>query len=103
MIYNDSYAEFFDDQGEPLLGRDIRDVWPLNRDFLDNIIATALAGITFDIEDQEFRIVGELGTELVWATLDVMPIFDTTGTPRGCTMIIRDETEKMLAILGERG
>ncbi|MGV1869141.1 PAS domain S-box protein [Agrobacterium rosae] len=97
MIYNDAYRVVAGKRHPALLGAKLRDGWPEAFEFNDNVMNTAMAGVTLSYKDQEFTLFRNGVPEDMWLDLDYSPVVDDEGVTVGVFAIVRDTSERVKA------
>ncbi|USI74730.1 PAS domain-containing protein [Sphingomonas morindae] len=97
LLHNDAYIGFAGDRDAAPLGRPLRDAWPEARGFVDEVLATGLAGGTLRLRDQERVLIRNGRPVPVWLDLDFSPVPDETGAPVGVLGILTETTERVTA------
>ena len=97
MLYNDAYAAFVGDGHPALLGTKVRDSWPQQRAFNDQIMAVGLGGGTLHFPDLPMTLRRDGQEMRGWVNLDTSPVSDELGQPVGVLCVIAETTKRVLA------
>ena len=97
MIYNDGYARIAAERHPQQLGVPVRESWPDEADFNDNVMRVCMAGGTLSYQDAELCLRRHGEPEQVWLSLDYSPIADEDGEIAGVLALVVETTEKVRA------
>jgi PAS domain S-box-containing protein len=97
MIYNDGYARIAAERHPQQLGVPVRDSWPDEAAFNDNVMRVCMAGGTLSYQDAELDLRRHGVPELVWLSLDYSPIVDDDGSVAGVLALVVETTDKVRA------
>ena len=97
MIYNEGYARIAAERHPWQLGVPVRDSWPDEADFNDNVMRVVLAGGTLSYRDAELDLRRHGVPEQVWLNLDYSPIVDADGAIAGVLALVTETTDKVRA------
>ncbi|WP_229463960.1 PAS domain S-box protein [Massilia sp. 9I] len=97
MIYNDGYAEIAAERHPQQLGAPVRESWPDEADFNDNVMRVCMEGGTLSYRDAELNLRRHGEPEQVWLNLDYSPIVAADGAIAGVLALVVETTEKVRA------
>ncbi|WP_369091705.1 PAS domain S-box protein [Massilia sp. X63] len=97
MIYNEGYARIAAERHPQQLGVPVRDSWPEEAAFNDNVMRVCLAGGTLSYQDAELLLRRHGPPEQVWLSLDYSPIVAEDGRVAGVLALVVETTEKVRA------
>ncbi|MEW6763685.1 MAG: PAS domain-containing protein [Pseudomonadota bacterium] len=97
MIYNEGYARIAAERHPWQLGVPVRESWPDEAAFNDNVMRVVLAGGTLSYRDAELDLRRHGVPELVWLNLDYSPIVDGCGAIVGVLALVTETTDKVRA------
>ncbi|MCC2957493.1 PAS domain S-box protein [Massilia sp. IC2-477] len=97
MIYNDGYAEIAAERHPQQLGAPVRESWPDEADFNDNVMRICLAGGTLCYRDAELNLRRHGEPEQVWLNLDYSPVAAEDGSVLGVLALLTETTAKVRA------
>jgi PAS domain S-box-containing protein len=97
MIYNDGYAAIAAERHPQQLGVPVRESWPDEADFNDNVMRVCMAGGTLSYQDAELNLRRHGEPEKVWLSLDYSPILAEDGGVAGVLALVVETTEKVRA------
>ncbi len=97
MIYNDGYARIAAERHPWQLGVPVRESWPDEAAFNDNVMRVVMAGGTLSYRDAELDLRRHGVPELVWLNLDYSPIVGEGGAIVGVLALVTETTDKVRA------
>ena len=97
MIYNDGYALIAAERHPQQLGVPVRESWPDEADFNDNVMRICMAGGTLTYQDAELCLRRHGEPEQVWLSLDYSPIVADDGSVAGVLALVVETTDKVRA------
>ncbi|RZA32973.1 MAG: PAS domain S-box protein, partial [Lysobacteraceae bacterium] len=97
MLYNDGYARIAAERHPRQLGAPVRESWPEEADFNDNVMRVCLAGGTLSYQDAELQLSRHGTPEQVWLSLDYSPIVGDDGGVAGVLALVVETTDKVRA------
>lgn len=97
LVYNDGYAEVAGPRHPHILGMAVRDAWPEERAFNDNVMRRCLAGESLIYVRQALTLYRSGMAEQVFMDLTYMPVRDEQGLPAGVLAIVIDTTQAVVA------
>lgn len=97
MIYNEGYARIACERHPQQLGVPVRESWPDEADFNDNVMRVCMAGGTLSYQDAELDLRRHGVPEQVWLSLDYSPIVAEDSGIAGVLALVVETTEKVRA------